>query len=364
MKKNLKVAIVADWIIGGGAEQVVLALHKIYPNAPIYTSYCSKDWQKRLDNKVITGILQYWPLSTLRKFIPLLRVLWFRKLKLKQYDLVISSSGAEAKFVRPSSVHLSYIHAPTHYYWSRYESYLKNPGFGKLNFLSRISLRILVRPLRHLDYRASQVPDLLIANSYYTKNQVDKYYNRDSAVIHPPVDIKFFSEAKHFANRRGFIVVGRQTHYKRIDLAVIACTRLKLPLTVVGNGPENSKLKKMAGPSVEFIENIDRKQLSDLIAKKEAFIFPGSDDFGIAPVEALAAGTPVIAFKNGGALDYVKPGINGEFFNEPTVASLSQILVKFKNDNYSVDEIKQSVKDFDQYVFAHKITKLVDSLAL
>ena len=139
---NKKVAIVCDWLIGGGAEKVVLELHKIFPDAPIYTSYCTPSWRKQLDNKVVTGWLQYWPFSSLRKFIPFLRIWWFQSLKFDKYDLIISASGAEAKGVKvPKHIpHISYIFSPTHYYWSKYDDYIKNPGFGIANPIARLGL--------------------------------------------------------------------------------------------------------------------------------------------------------------------------------------------------------------------------------
>ncbi|MBX4188558.1 glycosyltransferase, partial [Candidatus Saccharibacteria bacterium] len=188
----MKVAIVHDWFVGGGAERVAYELHKMYPDAPIYTSYCSPQWRQRLSGtKVITSYMQHWPFSKLRKFLPPLRALWFSHLNLQGFDLVISTSGAEAKGinVKAPSVHVNYCHAPTHYYWSRYEEYMKNPGFGALDSIARLGLKLLVGPMRRWDKKAAQRPDHMVANSNYIKEQVKKYYGRDASVIHPPVDI-------------------------------------------------------------------------------------------------------------------------------------------------------------------------------
>src|SRR5581483_12420726 len=175
----MKVVIVCDWIVGGGAERVVEQLHKMYPEAPVYTSYSSDEWRQKLDGKVITSYMQNWPLSKLRKFLPPLRALWFSRLNFDGYDLVISSSGAEAKAVKTKRkvesgkwqgpLHICYCHAPTHYYWSRYDDYLRNPGFGRLDFLARIGLKLLVGPMRRWDYKAAQRPDFVLANSNFTK---------------------------------------------------------------------------------------------------------------------------------------------------------------------------------------------------
>lgn len=365
---NKKVAIVCDWMIGGGAERVVYELHLLYPEAPIYTSYCSEEWKKELaPAQVITSYMQYWPFSKLRKFIPFLRVLWFSRLNFQGYDIVISASGAEAKGVKTkgNTKHISYIHAPTHYYWSRYDEYIDDPGFGRLDQLARFGLRKLVGPMRKLDFRAAQSPDVLIANSNHTKNQILKYYHRDSIVIHPPIRTKKFNKyAKNKKNRKGFITVSRQTPYKRIDLAVRACSSLGVDLTVVGSGPENSRLKELAGPKVSFIDHMNNdEELATMLGYAEGFIFPSNaEDFGIAPVEALAAGTPVVAFAAGGPLDYIKPGVNGEFFPRQSVKSLKEVLSKFRPDKYTQSDIKRSADPFSIESFRKKITKAVNSL--
>jgi glycosyltransferase involved in cell wall biosynthesis len=364
--KPPKVALVADWIIGGGAENVVYELHKIYPKAPIYTSYCTAAWRNKLHPaKVSTGYLQYWPFSKLRKYIPFLRAMWFSRLKIKGYDVVISVTGAEAKAVNvPDGTHICLLNAPTHYYWSKYGEYLKNPGFGKFNFLARIGLRLFLRPMRKWDHYAAQLPDLLIANSSYTKDQIKKYYQRESNVIHPPVNIKKFAKfSKPAGLRSGFVAVGRQTHYKKIDLAVKACNKTGTALTVIGEGPELQNLQSIAKEHIKFtgrLETIDA--LAKVVGSSEALLFPGIDDFGIVSIEALSAGTPVIAYKDGGALDYVKPGINGEFFEPQTPEALAKTVSKFNVGKYTQNDIKNSAGDFSIQTFRRKITRLVDSL--
>ncbi len=357
-----KVAIVHDWLIGGGAERVVLELHRMYPDAPIYTSYSTPEWRERLDNKVITGYLQCWPFSKIRKFIPFLRIWWFSRLNLKGFDLIISSSGAEAKGINPPkrTPHIAYIHAPTHYYWSRYDEYMKRPGFGALDPLARIGLKFLVRPLRRWDFKAAQKPDYIIANSSYTQTGIMQYYQRKSVVVHPPIETERFKDTND-TPRTGFVITGRQTPYKRVDLAVQACTLLGLPLTVVGDGPDNHRLRSMAGPSVTFTGYVSDNELVKLIANAEAFLFPGVDDFGIAPVEALAAGTPVIAYKAGGALDYITP-VTGTFFNEQTPESLAEALKAFNSANYTADDIKKVSETFSTNHFQKNITTAVNNV--
>jgi len=352
VKKQHRVAIVHDWLIGGGAEKVVEALHHMYPHAPIYTSYCSNEWRQKLNNKVITGPLQHWPFSKLRKFIPFLRIWWFQSLKFDDYDFVISTSGAEAKGIKvpPQVKHVSYIHAPTHYYWSRYNEYLENPGFGILDPLARAGLKALIGPLRKWDFKAAQRPDNLIANSTHTKELIKKYYKRDSVVVFPPVNIERFHTSKT-KKRSGFVIAGRQVPYKRFDLAVKACTELQLPLTVIGNGPEHKKLKKLAGPTITFLPKASDKDIVRAFQNAKGFIFPGVDDFGIVAVEALAAGCPVIAYEAGGALDYVTPSKTGLLFDKQTVSSISKALKEFNKISFNQSDCIESSQQFSEKSF-------------
>ena len=216
--KPLRVCIVHDWLVGGGAEKVVLELHHLFPDAPIYTSYSTNEWRDKLDNKVVTGWLQYF--GKLRKFMVLPRIWWFAHLDLSNYDLIISSSGngeafAVRKNYRPlykrllspithqpspiinanSKIHINYCHSPTHYYWRHYDQYMREPGFGVFNPLVRLALKLLLTPLRRWDYKAAQRADIMIANSTHIQADIKRYYNRDSTVIFPPVDTERFSSS-------------------------------------------------------------------------------------------------------------------------------------------------------------------------
>lgn len=328
MSGKPKVAIVCDWLIGiGGAERVVLELHKLYPEAPIYTSQYDPskiEWFKDAD--VRTTSLQRLP-KRLKKFLPMLRAWAFSRLDLSEYDLVLSSSGAEAKGVKtgPDTIHICYCHSPTHYYWIRHDEYLDKPGFPRgLNWLARAGLKVFVGPLKRWDRHAARQPDYFIANSTHTQAMIKRYYKRDSEVIFPPVEIDRFklSGSTKPPLRHGFVVAGRQTPYKRFDLAVEACNELKVPLVVIGDGPDHKRLEKLAGRSVTFLTNVNDQEIAEHFQSALGFIMPNMDDFGIVAVEALAAGTPIIAYNRGGAQDYVIPGKTGLFFEKQTVKQL------------------------------------------
>ena len=353
------VAIVHDWLVGGGAERVVLELHRMYPDAPIYTSYATDEWREKLDGKVVTGWLQHF--GKLRKFMVLGRIWWFTRLDFSGYDIVISSSGnGEAFGVKTpkNTLHINYCHAPTHYYWRFYDEYMAKPGFGALNPLARLGLRLLVWPLRRWDYKAAQRADVHIANSTHIQKDIKTYYNRGSVVIHPPVDTERFAAVKSSSKRHGFVIAGRHVPQKRIDLAILACNELALPLTVIGSGPETAKLETIAGPTITFAGKVPDEELARLFAAAEGFIFPSFEDFGIAPVEALAAGTPVIAYKAGGALDYVSPK-TGTFFASQTTTSLKKALAAFKPNSYESTDLQASAASFSSTAFQQKVRNLI-----
>lgn len=357
MKTAPRVALVHDWFLEGGAEKVILELHRMFPQAPIYTSYCSPAWREKLGGKVVTGYLQKWPLSRLRKFLPKLRQRWFESLDFSDFDLVISSSGAEAKGIKvpEGTVHINYCHAPTHYYWNRYDSYIANPGFGVLNPLARLGLKVLLKPMRKWDLAAAQRPDYMIANSTFTRDQIKKYYHRDATVIHPPVEIDQYLHGKQDHTRHGFIITGRHVSYKRFDLAIAACNELELPLNVLGSGPETNRLRRLAGPTINFKGYVSETEIVDLLQSAEAFIFPGLDDFGIAPVAAMAAGTPVIAYKDGGALDYINAK-TGLFFDKQSVDSLVKTLQDFPNHNFRAETVQKQAEVFSPQNFAQQMS--------
>ena len=369
VNSKLKVAIVCDWLTGiGGAERVVLELHKLYPDAPIYTSQYDPskiDWFAGAD--IRTTWLQKLPKS-LKKFLPLLRAWTFSRLDLSQYDLVLSSSGAEAKGIKtgPNTIHICYCHSPTHYYWIRHDEYIENPGFPfGLNWLGRLGLKLLHDPLKRWDKRAAKQPDFMIANSTHTQAMIKRYYRRDSTVIFPPVETDRFKLPGNIKPplRHGFVVAGRQTPYKRFDLAIAACSELKIPLVVIGYGPDHKRLvnlaSKLPGRGTTFLNNVSDIDLVYHFQSALGFIMPNMDDFGIVAVEALAAGTPVIAYNKGGALDYIIPGKTGLFFERQTAKKLAIVLETAASKSFDHAAIAEHAAKFSVATFTKSMQNYI-----
>lgn len=368
----MRLALVCDWLTTpGGAEKVLLELHRLYPDAPIYTSqYDPKhiDWFQ--DATVHTGWLQIFP-SSWRKFLGPLRQFYFSHLDLSAYDLVISVTGAEAKSIRARH-HLCYCHVPTQYYWQMYDSYLKNPGFGLLNPLVRFFFKLLVGPLRRADFRAAQRPDQFITISTYAATAIQHYYHRSAIIVAPPVDCAKFtppetsptSKPSSKTRRQGFVIACRQVTWKRVDLAISACLRAQVPLTVIGDGPEHSRLEALANqsPLITFVPWVSPDVLANHLHRAAAFIFPSLEPFGIAAVEALAAGCPVIAYAEGGSRDFIQPGKNGLLFTQPTSASLAHALKDFPQHRFNSRAITRSAQAFSPEHFRQGITAAVTQL--
>lgn len=367
--KQPKVALIADWLTTmGGAEPTLLELHRIFPGAPIYTSVYDKQHMPAFaDCDVRTTWMQQW----LPKFIRYKHVLWpvlrayaFRSLDLSEYDLIISAASAEAKAVRKRSdaIHICYCHTPIRYYWSHYAEFKREFNFGPLTILIRPFIPLFVRWMRRKDLAAVKGVDYFIANSHATAKRIKKYYHRDSTVIFPPVDVARFAKGLLTStNRHGFIMWGRHVPYKRFDLAIEACNQLQQPLTIVGSGPDTTRLKKLSGPTITFTGRVSDAELVRLAQASQAFLFPGEEDFGIAPVEAMAAGLPVIAYKKGGALDYVESGKTGLLFNEQNVHSLAQVIQEFENIAFDSKILTSRAKKFSESRFDQEIQKYIDT---
>lgn len=369
-KQSPRVAIVADWLTNmGGAEMVVLAMHEAFPDAPIYTSTFTPETMPAFKNlDVRTTYLQNLPkpLRKLHKLFPMLRVNAFRKLDLSEFDIILSSSSAESKQVRKTcsnQVHICYCHTPIRYYWSHYDEYRKNPGFGKLDWLIRLVMPLMIPSLKKADYKAAQKIDVFIANSGEVQKRIKKYYGKNSTVIHPPVDVNRFTPARFRGDY--YVALGRQIPYKRIDLAVKAATKLGVKLYVYGNGSEHQKLVDMAGPSVRFYTDrfgdASDKAVTEALNSAKGYIFPAEEDFGIVQAEALAAGAPVIAYGKGGALDIVQDGESGVLFNVQTVDSVIDAIKLAEKIHFSPFLLHQKAKRFDKVLFITKIRKVVNS---
>lgn len=365
-KTQPKIAIVHDWLTNmGGAERVVLALHKAFPNAPIYTSmYDPEKMPLFADCDVRTTDLQNLPgpLKKLHKLFPTLRGRAFRKLDLSEFDIIISSSSAESKQVRKTrenQVHICYCHTPIRYYWSHYDEYKKDPSMGELNWLVRLAMPVLVPSQKKADYKAAQNVDVFIANSNEVRERIKKYYDKNSTVVFPPIDIDRFAKYAPNKDRGGLIAVGRQVPYKRIDLAVEAANKLGADLDVYGRGPEHDRLVEMGGETVSFRTDATDAEIAEAFGNASAFLFPAEEDFGIVQVEALAAGCPVIAYKKGGALDIVTDGVTGVFFDSQDVDSLTNAIERAAKIKFNPATLNRHAKRFSETLFIDKIHKIV-----
>ncbi|MEO6109556.1 MAG: glycosyltransferase [Candidatus Saccharimonadales bacterium] len=362
-----KIAIVHDWLTNmGGAEPVVLELHKLFPKAPIYTSVYNKAALPAFHSiDVRTTYLQ----KKLPKFLRYKHILWpvlrahaFRTLDLSEFDIIISSSSAEAKAVRktrPGQIHIAYIHTPIRYYWSHYEEFKKEFRFGLLTPLIRPVIPFFVKQMRKKDVASIKDIDVLIANSTITQERIKKYYGRSSNVVHPPVDVERFTPPPT-GPRSGYIAWGRHVPYKRFDLAIEACNKIGAELTIVGSGPDTARLKKLAGPTIHFPGRISDKSLEKAVQGSSAVLFPNEEDFGIVAVEALAAGTPVIAYAKGGALDIVQDGETGVLFKKQSIDGLLAAMERASTMKFLPATLHRKSKRFDKSLFDTRMKKIVE----
>ena len=361
MPENLRparVALVHDYLNQqGGAEKVVEVFAEMFPGAPLYTSVYDvetmPDSWRHLDIRT-TFLQRLSPRMGIAKALLPLYPTAFEQLDLRGFDLVLSSTTAFAKGVltRPYTCHICYCNNPTRFLWM-YQEYLEHerlPG-GVKRLLPWIA-----SPLRLWDYAAAQRVDSFIAGSHNAQRRIAKYYRRESDVLQPPVDTSLYQPAENVGDR--FLVVSRLQPYKRIDLAVEACSRLALPLDVVGDGPDRGRLERLAGPTVRFFGRVPDDEVRQKLATCRAFIFPGEEDFGLTPVEAQACGRPVIAFAAGGALEHVRDGITGLYFRESTVESLMKTLTFFE-DQFDPAVIQEHARTFDKELFVAKLYDLI-----
>jgi glycosyltransferase involved in cell wall biosynthesis len=346
----MKLALVHDWLNQiGGAEDVLAHLVGCYPHAPIYTSMYATDlmpdayrawdirssWMDRLP-----GIHAHH-----QRYLPLYPLAW-GSTDLSDYDVVLSNKSGFCHGTKTGkdTLHICYCLTPTRYIWDL-GGYLDRENLGRS---IRLAARIVAAFYRRWDYAAAQRVQHFIAISAEIQQRI----------IFPPVEVERFTPAAHHDDY--FLVLSRLIPYKRIDLAVQACTDLGLPLLVGGKGRDDERLKALAGPTVEFLGFVPDEDVPDLFARCRAFIFPGHEDFGITPVQAQAAGRPVIAFKGGGALDTVIPGETGMYFEAQTVESLKDALQAFDERAYDPATLRAHAMQFDSAVFKRALTEYVD----
>jgi glycosyltransferase involved in cell wall biosynthesis len=355
----MRVALVHDWLNQiGGAEFVLENLVDMFPGAPIYTSMYWREampdayrqwdirtsWMDRLP-----GIRRHH-----RLYFPLYP-LSFEGFDLAAYDVVLSNKSGFCHGVvtPPETLHICYCLTPTRYVW-RYHDYALHEGMGAV---CQAALAPVLSCLRVWDRLAADRVDRFIAISTEVRRRIAKYYRRDAEVIYPPVDTRCFTIAPSHDDY--YLVVGRLVPYKRTDLAVRACTQLGLPLKISGTGRDLSRLRQMAGPTVEFLGRVPDEELCELMARCKAFLFPGAEDFGITPVQAMAAGRPVIAYASGGALDTVVEGVSGMLFHEQSVEALVEALERFDATCYDAQVVRRHAEQFDVTVFRQKIKDYV-----
>lgn len=361
-----RVALVHEWLtIPGGSEKVVLALLELFPRAALFTTvFDPEPWPSTItDRSVTSSFLNRLPAA--RRMYPILLPLMDRAMRsfdLRDFDLVISSNHACAKNVRkPAGVpHVCYCHTPMRYAWE--------PGYlqgERLGFAGSVVFKALAPQLRRRDWAAAQAgrgPDVVIANSTFVAQRIQRFWGREALVIHPPVDVRRFARVVH-EPRDYYLFLGRLVPYKRAELAVAACRNLNRPLKVVGSGRAMRSLKAAAGPRTEFLGHVPDDELPELLSGARALLFPGEEDFGIVPVEAQAAGLPVIAYGSGGVRDSVLDGVTGVLFEQPTVAGVCQAIEHFDGMSLKDRDLREQAARFAPENFARQFAAVLDHLA-
>jgi glycosyltransferase involved in cell wall biosynthesis len=340
----MKVALVYDRVNKwGGAERVLLALHRLFPDAPLYTSvYHQKkaSWADTLS--VRNSFLQHFPkAASIHELYALFMPIAFESFSFDTYDVVITVTSEAAKGIitKPHTKHICYCLTPTRYLWSGYDEYFENKLF-----------RFLATPgvsyLQKWDLIAANRPDRYITISEESKARIRKYYKQDADVIYPPVTLGSGKQLEKHAGEEFFLVVSRLVPYKRIDIAVKACTQLKLPLKVVGEGSEIARLRSIAGPTVEFLGKLTDEQLIEYYKNCIALLFPGREDFGIVIVEAQQFGKPAIALNDGGARETVIHGKTGILFDGQSVKSMKEAILQFQSMRFDRELCRHNAEKF------------------
>ena len=354
----MRVAITTDWLNSfGGAERVLIELHKMFPDAPVYTTVHDpqglpgqmQDWDVR------TSFLQRLPFARRRHqpFLPLMPMAW-EEFDFSEYDLVLTTNSACAKGVitRPGTINICYCYTPCRYIWDLYPEYTR----GKR---SKPAIAPIAHWLRMWDRLTADRVDHFVAISHEVAARIRRHYGREAEVLYPPVDVERIVPSTK-PPEDFYLVVGRLVPYKRIDLAVAVANQLGRRLLIVGDGSERRRLEAMAGPTVEFLGRREDDEIADLYARCRAFLFPGLEDFGIAPVEAQAAGRPVIAFGRGGALETVIDGSTGVLFSEQTPDALASAVLKFEATSFDPARCRRNAERFSAEQFRVRIARVVE----
>jgi glycosyltransferase involved in cell wall biosynthesis len=358
----MKTALIADWLpTFGGAEHVVSALRGIWPDAPVFTTVAKRGNLGLLDAADIrTGRLQWlYRLIGRHQYLLPLMPRAIEDIDLRGYDLIISSSHAVGKGVIPPSnaVHVCYCHTPMRYAWEMEEEYLKD-------FRIREPLKTIVRRqlkrLRRWDLSTARRVDVFIANSSETQERIARIYGRESTVITPPVEDRFFdAPAQPQGSDSYFLAIGRLVPYKRFDLLIELANALTLPLWIGGTGTERARLQAMAGPTVKFLGFVPDADLPALYAGAKAVLFPQVEDAGIVPLEAMASGTPVIALGRGGALDVVVDGVTGLLVPDQHVDAFSAAVTRANSITWNRTGIRDHARRFSDGEFKRRIAETV-----
>ncbi len=355
----MKLALVHDYLMqDGGAEKVLDTLHGLWPASPIYTLlFDPKKLPTFKGRDVRTSFLERLPLGR-RKYqwyLPLMPTAT-EHYDLCEFDVVISSTSAFAKGVitRPGALHICYCHTPTRYLWSDTHSYVNEL---RVPAVVKMILPPMLSRLRLWDRQAADRVDLFVANSQTVADRIKKYYGRESVVIHPPVDTHRFSIDKR--PKKYFLTGGRLVAYKRYDMVIEAANRTGIPLKIFGSGPVERELRKQAKGNVQFLGRVSDSEQAKLYAGARAFIHPQEEDFGITPVESMAAGRPVIAYRKGGATETVQEGLSGEFFDEQSWEELADHMIRFKESDWNPMAIKTYAERFSRKRFEQEILAYV-----
>lgn len=357
----MKVALVHYWLVNmRGGEKVLEALCELYPQADVYTHvYTPEEISGTIRNhKVQTSFIQKLPFAKrwYQKYLPFMPFA-LEQLDLSGYDLVISSESGPAKGVilDPETLHICYCHTPMRYIWDRYHEYRRNAGL-----LTRMLMPLVSHWLRMWDVASANRVDVFIANSNFVAQRIRKIYRRKSVVIPPPADTSRFHSAPQHEDF--YLMVGQLVFYKRTDLAIEAFNRLGKRLVIIGTGEEEQSLRKQARDNIEFLSSQSDEALADYYSRCKALIFPGKEDFGIVPIEAIASGRPVIAYGAGGALDTVIDGKTGLFFDEQSAQSLVAAIDRFEelpDDYFNQEELREFAGQFSKEKFKTRIHQLI-----